>query len=150
MSSTCSGRCLCGQVTYEYVGSVGPANYCHCEDCRRCTGSAFNIGVRFRLADFRIVSGDPKGFTKQADSGRELTRYFCPECGSPLFTSAPKHPDFIYVKAGTLDDSSLVKPAEQHWVSSRVPWSRILPDLRGLSKGSDSPAVGLHASSASS
>ena len=78
-------RCLCGYITYEYSGPVGPAGYCHCEDCRRCTGSAFNISVRLSLAEFRITSGNPKPFTKRGDSGNELTRHFCPECGSPIF-----------------------------------------------------------------
>jgi hypothetical protein len=140
MPSILSGRCLCGHVTYECAGSAGPANYCHCEDCRRCTGSAFNLGVRLRLADFRITSGHPKGFTKRGDSGRELTRHFCPECGSPLFTSAPKHPEYIYVKAGTLDDPSLVKPTHQNWTASAVPWSRIDSNLSSFAKGPDSRA----------
>ncbi len=110
MASTITGRCLCGRVTYEYCGSVGPANYCHCEDCRRCTGSAFNIGVRVGFADFLITSGDPKQFSKHGDSGRELTRHFCSDCGSPLFTSAPRHPEHVYVKAGTLDDPLVCRP----------------------------------------
>ena len=130
MARTITGRCLCGRVTYEYDGSIGPANYCHCEDCRRCTGSAFNIGVRLSLDGFRITSGDPKGFTKRGDSGRELTRHFCPDCGSPLFTSAPKHPNDVYVKAGTLDDPSTVEPTHQNWMVSVVPWSQIGPGIR--------------------
>jgi len=141
MASSIFGRCLCGHVAYEYVGSIGPANYCHCEDCRRCTGSAFNIGVRLRLAEFRITSGNPKGFTKCGDSERELTRHFCPECGSPLFTSAPKHPDYVYVKAGTLDDPSVVQPTHQNWVVSAVPWSRIARGLRSFAKGGESHAA---------
>ena len=133
-----TGRCLCGDVRYEYAGEIGPANYCHCEDCRRCTGSAFNIGVRLELAAFRITSGHPKGFTKRGDSGRELTRHFCPECGTPLFTSAPKHPQHVYVKAGTFDDPSLVRPTHQNWLASAVPWSRIPADLRGFARSPDS------------
>jgi hypothetical protein len=130
------GRCLCGHVAYEYRGSVGPANYCHCEDCRRCTGSAFNIGVRFERAQLTFLSATPKGFTKRGESGTELTRHFCPECGSPIFTSSPKHPDHVFVKAGTLHDPTLVRPAHQSWVSSAVSWSRIDPALPSFSKGS--------------
>ncbi len=141
MVSTITGRCLCGRVKYTYRGSIGVANYCHCEDCRRSTGSAFNIGVRLRVVDFRIISGDPKRFTKRGDSGRELTRHFCPDCGSPLFTSAPEHPEHIYVKAGTLDDPTIVEPAHQNWVASAVSWSQIGPDLRSFSKGSAPSAV---------
>ena len=140
MASTIHGRCLCGHVVYQYSGPVGPANYCHCEDCRRCTGSAFNIGVRFTAADFHIVSGTTRGFAKQADSGSELTRHFCPQCGSPIFTSSPKHPEYIYVKAGALDDPTVVKPTHQNWVASGVPWSHIDRDIESFTKGRASPA----------
>lgn len=135
MEDVISGRCLCGRVAYQYCGEVGPASYCHCEDCRRCTGSAFNIGLRFASARFRIISGDPKGFTKLADSGNELTRHFCPDCGSPIFTSSPRHPGWVYVKAGSLDDPAIVKPERQSWTASAVPWSRIDPGLPSFSKG---------------
>jgi hypothetical protein len=128
------GRCLCGQVTYEYSGSIGPANYCHCEDCRRCTGSAFNIGVRFSRAEFHITAGNLRGFTKRGESGNELTRHFCLECGSPIFTSSPRHPDTVYVKAGTLDDPTVVRPSHQSWVASAVSWSRIDPEIASFPK----------------
>jgi hypothetical protein len=135
MSQTMTGGCLCGAVRYRYEGDIGPANYCHCSDCRRCTGSAFNIGVQVAAAGFRIVRGSPKGFTKAGDSGNQLTRHFCPGCGSPLWTSSPLHPEFHYVKAGSLDDPGLVRPAHQSWVVSRVPWATIGPDLPGDDRG---------------
>jgi hypothetical protein len=135
MAGTIHGGCLCGHIRYEYTGVVGPANYCHCEDCRRCTGSAFNIGVRIKLAEFRIVSGSPRGFTKRGESGTELTRHFCPECGSPIFTSSPKHPNYVYVKAGSLDEVLIVKPTHQNWVVSAVPWSQIGGDMASFTKG---------------
>lgn len=136
MPSIVKGRCLCGRIVYEYSGPVGPANYCHCEDCRRCTGSAFNIGVRFNRTEFQIVSGSPKGFTKRGESGNELTRHFCSDCGSPIYTSSPTHPEYVYVKAGTLNDPSIVKPSHQNWLSSAVPWSRIDPAIHGFHRGS--------------
>ena len=135
MAGIVTGCCLCGGVAFEYNGVVGPANYCHCEDCRRCTGSSFNIGVRLVRSEFRITSGTPRGFTKRGDSSQELTRHFCPNCGSPLFTSAPKHPDLVYVKAGVLDDPSLVQPTHENWVASAVAWRNISPDLRSFHKG---------------
>ena len=136
MGNGISGHCLCGNVAYEYLGEVGPAGYCHCEDCRRCTGSAFNISVLFDASKFRIISGDPKGFTKLGESGNELTRHFCPECGSPLFTSSPRHPDCVYVKAGSLDDPTLVRPEHQSWTASAVSWSRIEREIASFAKGS--------------
>ena len=40
-----TGRCLCGNVTYEFEGEPESMKNCHCNTCRRVTGSAFNIGV---------------------------------------------------------------------------------------------------------
>jgi hypothetical protein len=130
-----SGGCLCGSVRFTVVGRIVAAAYCHCSDCRRCTGSAFNISVPVDLANFKLLSGNPRGFTKSADSGNRLTRHFCPECGSPVFTSSPHHPDQVYVKAGAFDDPSVIVPAYQSWVGSSVPWSIIAPGLPSYAKG---------------
>jgi len=66
--SRITGGCLCGAIRYEYDGEPGPANYCHCADCRRCTGSAFEARL------FSVVRGNPSGFTKTGDSGNALLR----------------------------------------------------------------------------
>lgn len=133
------GHCLCGQVAFEYDGPVGKAGYCHCEDCRRCTGSAFNVSLSMERERLRLLSGQPKSFTKHADSGNKVTRYFCPECGSPLYTASPRHPDYVYVKAGILDDPGLVMPVHEKWAISEVPWSRIPPEVQRFERGTDSP-----------
>lgn len=130
-----TGRCLCGAIAYEYDGPVGPAGYCHCADCRRVTGSAFNVGVEFESKRLRFVSGTPRSFTKRGDSGNELSRHFCGDCGSPIFTSSPRHPAHVYVKAGTLDDPSLVVPAREIWTASAVAWGRIPSGLTSSARG---------------
>ncbi|MSP47831.1 MAG: GFA family protein [Alphaproteobacteria bacterium] len=135
MSPAITGGCLCGTIRYEYKSEVGPASYCHCTDCRKCTGSAFNVGVRVDAKLFRIVQGSPKEFNKAADSGNYLSRHFCSDCGSPLYTSSPRHPESLYVKAGSFDDPAVVRPAYQSWLSSKVPWAVIRADLPGFLKG---------------
>lgn len=116
MTATITGGCLCGDVRFAYNGTLGAAAYCHCSDCRKCTGSAFNVSVGVERKYFEIINGYPKGFTKKGDSGNELTRHFCSNCGSPLYTSSPRHPDLFYVKAGAFDDPTLVQPAYQSWM----------------------------------
>jgi hypothetical protein len=123
------GGCLCGSVRYRFDGPVGLANYCHCADCRRVTGSAFNVGIRLDVNLFRIERGDVRTFTKASDSGNLVSRSFCPECGSPLFTSSPMHPEHVFVKAGSLDDPSLVRPTMRIWTDSEVAWGFIDPAL---------------------
>jgi len=131
---TATGACLCGAVTFE-CDQLGPAGYCHCEDCRRCTGSAFNISVRCATSDLRILSGELGSFTKNGDSGCELTRHFCQSCGSPIFTSSPRDPAVIYVKAGVLDDPVLVRPALQCWTRSKVAWAILPSSIDSFEKG---------------
>ena len=135
VGSLVTGGCLCHGVRYEYVGPVGPAAYCHCEDCRHVTGSAFNVSVQLENSRFRVVSGNVKSYTKLADSGNSITRTFCPECGSPLFTSSPRHPEHIYLKAGSLDDPGIVLPIQQSWTDSAVTWRSIDPSLPSYRRG---------------
>lgn len=129
MTAETTGGCLCGGVRFAYRGTVGPAAYCHCADCRKCTGSAFNVSVGLARDRFTITRGTPRAFTKTADSGNELTRHFCADCGSPIYTSSPARPDKVFVKAGAFDDPTLIKPDKQSWVSSAVTWAQIDPDL---------------------
>jgi len=101
---------MCGAVRYECTGDPGNASYCHCDDCKRATGGPYTVGVLVRAADLRILCGQVKGYTALADSGRKITREFCPNCGSPLFTRAEKCHDSVFVKAGSLDEPERVRP----------------------------------------
>lgn len=131
---TVTGHCLCGAVTFE-CDELGSASYCHCEDCRRLTGSAFNVGVRCPSSRFRITSGELGSFTKKGSSGFELTRWFCRSCGSPIYGSSPLDSSIVYIRAGALDDPKVVKPNLQAWISSKVTWADIPLDIQTFPKG---------------
>jgi hypothetical protein len=50
---------------------------------------------------------------RSADSGNRILRYFCGDCGSPLFSFPDNTPDKTYVKAGVLDEVERVVPREE-------------------------------------
>ncbi|MHC4152933.1 MAG: GFA family protein, partial [Planctomycetota bacterium] len=75
----------------------------------------------------------------RADSGRKITRQFCPECGSPLFTRAEVCPDLVFIKAGSLDEPELIEPSYQTWTEREVPWAHINPALPAYPKGGSAP-----------
>jgi hypothetical protein len=135
MDKVITGGCLCGAVRYEYAGEVGESSYCHCDDCKRATGGPYTVGVVSVAARLRIVRGKVKGYTTKADSGRNITREFCPECGSPLFTRAEKCPDLVFIKAGSLDNPEVVRPSCQTWTERAVPWAYIDEHLPRYPKG---------------
>jgi len=136
MEKVLHGGCLCGSVRYEYTGEPQDASYCHCDDCRRATGDPYTVGVLVQAAKLRIVRGKVKGYTTTGDSGRKITREFCPQRGSPLFTRAEKYPDLVFIKAGSLDEPELIKPSYQTWTQCAVPWAYIDENLPSFPKGS--------------
>ncbi len=138
MKTILRGGCLCGAVRYECPGPLGEASYCHCDDCKRATGGPYTVGVLTPAATLRIVSGQVKSYTSIADSGRKITRQFCPECGAPLFTRAEKCPDLVFIKAGSLDEPQHVKPTCQIWTKCAVPWAYIDETLPRFPESSSS------------
>ena len=59
MPAAYQGKCHCGRVRYEIAGPVRQVVECHCESCRRITGSVWHpIGAR--LADVTITA--PESF----------------------------------------------------------------------------------------
>ena len=138
METMLRGGCLCGAVRYECPGNPEDASYCHCDDCKKATGGPYTVGVLVKAADLRMISGRVKGYTTIADSGRKITREFCPDCGSPLFTRAEKYPDLVFLKAGCLDEPERIKPSCQIWTKRAVPWAYIDETLPSYKESSQS------------
>lgn len=124
MNDHFDASCLCGGITLSYSGLIGPANYCHCEDCRRANGSAFNIGIRVQRKDLKVTAiSELIRYKYMSESGKEIERCFCGRCGSPIFTLHPDKPEYAWVKAGIVNDPSIVKPAYEIWTSDKVEWA---------------------------
>ncbi len=64
-----------------------------------------------------------------ADSGRQLKRGFCPQCGSNVLL-LPGFPDIIFIVAASLDDPSEFKPQQAIWTSSAQPWDMLDTNLQ--------------------
>jgi hypothetical protein len=102
---------------------------CHCKDCQRETGSAFAVAIVVPESALSI-EGETKTFSYTADSGRTARRSFCAECGSSLFARSAGFPGMTIIKAGSLDDTSGIRPTIEIYCDSAQPWV----DLRGGAK----------------
>ena len=127
------GGCLCGDVRYSASGEPKIASICHCKDCQKQSGSAFVEVVAVPDEAFSI-SGAVSSFTNAGDSGRKLTRHFCPRCGSMLTIEAEGFPGVILIMGGTLDDTSWFKPAVQLFCDSMQPWVTVSHDIKGFAR----------------
>jgi hypothetical protein len=116
---TITGGCLCGKIRYSADAEPAFVGLCHCHDCQKFTGSAFAAVIG--LPKWAVtVTGALKGFTKRGDSGKPIKRLFCPECGASVMDEAEAAP-LVMIAAGTLDDTSWVKPTTQIYCASAQP-----------------------------
>ncbi|KAH7137703.1 hypothetical protein EDB81DRAFT_597337, partial [Dactylonectria macrodidyma] len=80
---------------------------------------------------FKLISGSPKTFAKRADSGNNITSYFCGDCGTTPFPDGDSFPNLKIIKAGTLDDSGILnnaKPSLEGYAPSRLKWIPAIPE----------------------
>ncbi len=119
---THKGQCLCGQIKYEFPNDPAIAGVCHCKNCQRQAGSAFSTLAGVPKAEFSMT-GEPKLYLdSDTNSGNTVERYFCGNCGSPLYSVIPSQPDVLYLKTGTLDDTSQFTPMFHVWCSTKQRW----------------------------
>jgi hypothetical protein len=131
-----TGRCLCGEVRYAISETPLTMMYCHCEECRRATGSSLNTSIFVRREHFRLVAGESAVSSHETSPGN--LRHFCSGCGSPLFKYFPEPPGLMTVRAGTLDGDPGVRPAGHIWVSEKAPWYEIADGLPQYPRGPES------------
>jgi len=116
-----TGGCLCGRVRYTVTGEPAFSGLCHCRNCQRYTGSAFEALIAFPAASVS-VQGELKTYDDTGDSGQPVHRRFCPNCGSGVVNEVDALPGVTIVLAGTLDDPAAFKPTMDVYWSSAQSW----------------------------
>ena len=121
--SEIQGGCLCGKVRYS-AGEPAMCGHCHCVDCRKtsATGHATHVVV---AADSFVVTGELAAYERPADSGHLVTRYFCPNCGSAVYSTNSAMPHMTFVRASSLDDPDAVTPQMIVYASRAPSWDRL-------------------------
>ena len=127
--SAFSGRCLCGNVSYECLAEPKAIFNCHCEDCRRATGSVFGTNL-FVPEDQVEISGEVSSYSHTSDSGSTMTKLFCSNCGSLLFGKNSAKINVLSVRAGTVNQLGLIKPEVNVFMVSKVPSTSIDINLK--------------------
>lgn len=118
-----TGRCLCGKVSYSLEGDPIATAVCHCSHCQRQGGSAFSVNL-IAMWPQMTVTGEMAAYDEMGEKGDQVyvRRRFCSSCGSPILSEIMLSEGVIAVKAGTLDDTSDVKPTVEAWCVDRQPW----------------------------
>ncbi|MCC6534075.1 MAG: GFA family protein [Burkholderiales bacterium] len=129
-----SGRCHCGNISYEAEVDPSKVSVCHCSDCQMLSGSAYRASVQAPRETFTLRGGPPKIYIKTADSGNQRAHAFCPQCGTPVYSAALSDPAAYSLRVGCLDQRQQLPPSRQIWCQSALGWSSNLERIEQVSR----------------
>ena len=104
-----TGGCLCGDVRITASGRPNRVGLCHCLDCRKHHGALFYAAGMFPQ-EAVTITGDTRDYEG---------RFFCPRCGSSVFS---RYEDEIEIYLGTLDTPDQLTPTYESWTVRRESW----------------------------
>ena len=88
----------------------------------------------FFHSEYFEITGEVRWFDSIAESGNQMSRAFCPTCGTPLFAKSNARPQLIVTRIGSLDDPGLIAPEASIWTSEAPEWALLHPDLPQVKK----------------
>ena len=112
------GHCYCGAVRFEIEGESEWIGHCHCESCRRASGSVMTTFAGFRPEQVLFSGATPSRYTT-ADG---VTRSFCGQCGSPVSFEVDSRPDEIHLHLGLFDDLEQTVPTNHSFIEEKPNW----------------------------
>ena len=121
---TYKGSCLCGNITFEIIGEFEQFFLCHCERCRKDTGSAHAANLFSSSASLVWLSGEEKAKIFDFKSQGHI-KSFCSECGSAL-PHTQMDGRLLVVPAGSLDNDVPIMPQGHIYVGRKANWDEAL------------------------
>ena len=112
-----TGRCLCGDVRYQFTGAPLKVLHCHCESCRRHASAPITTFVCVPRESFHHLGAAPVAYA----SSPGVTRTHCGRCGSPISYASERNTQIdLYI--GTLDDPAAIVPTFHVHCAEQLPW----------------------------
>ena len=120
MNNVLTGSCCCGSVSFSLSDKFSRFYFCHCEQCRKLTGSAHASNLFTSPENIKWERGLDK--TKRFDHPtRSFSQVFCTECGSglPFVSQSGK---FLIVPAGSLNQEPTKAVDAQIFCNEQAKW----------------------------
>lgn len=141
MTDGMNGRCLCGNLQFAVRGKRLWVAHCHCDSCRRNTGSAVATFVGYNKEQLTYTRGERKFF----ESSPGVRRGFCADCGTPMTYEADRCPEEVHLYVSTLDEPGAYRPQLHVFFAERISWMDLnddLPRYQGLTPGTEPASWG--------
>ena len=117
-----SGSCLCGSVAYEIGGDSMHFFHCHCQRCRKATGTGHASNIIMRPDSVTWTAGEELLTRFKVPDAKRFATVFCNQCGSLMPRVAPDM-SVAVIPAGTLDNDPGIGPSARIFQGSKTDWS---------------------------
>jgi len=126
------GGCHCGQIKFRAEVDTDHILICHCTDCQTLSGSAYRTVAPAKEGTLEIISGKLKMYEKTAEDDSIRIQTFCPDCGTPIYSSPPQGTlGLFWIRVGAINQRDQLVPKNQIWARSSQTWTQ---DLSHMSK----------------
>ena len=121
------GGCQCGAVRLRVVAPPLTLYCCHCRECQRQSSSAFGMSMRLERGAVEVEWSSMAAHERDAGGPSAVVGHFCGRCGVRLIHARRGGPT-VNLKAGSLDDTSWLRPVGHIWTRRAQPWVRFEAD----------------------
>ena len=122
-NSTVKGSCLCGAVQYEVNGEAVRFYHCHCQRCRKATGTGHASNLMLKPeSSLSWIKGEEMLHRFKLPEAERFYTLFCQQCGSPMPRVVPEL-GAVIIPAGSLDSKPPMVPNGRIFWDSRAEWS---------------------------
>lgn len=135
MSET--GGCNCGSVRFELLNDPLFTHVCHCKQCQRSSGGAFNVSTIVLIQDLRFEDCSPDTHFVSGPTGNEYEVWSCDQCGCTIGGRTVSPAKEMVLRPGTLDDSTSIKPQAHIWIKEKQHWVIIDDELPSFDESYD-------------
>lgn len=130
LSQPLTGSCLCNKVQYQVTAPPFDADFCHCRQCQKSTGSVVGAWMDFKREHVSWLNEPPKEYA----SSEYVRRGFCPHCGSQVSFRDLRYPQYLTLSISTLSEPNTIKPNYHIYTDSQLEWFNTQDDCPRYAK----------------
>lgn len=140
MTITYTGSCLCGQLRYSALGDPKIVAQCHCEECRRTSGTGHAVGAMFAVSAVTFT-GKTSTYSYTSHNGSSVSKAFCATCASPIYGTNSNSPEYLTLTLGSMDEATDLAVQVVIFARDKQHWDQLTSDVASFDTQPDwSPA----------
>ena len=121
--ATVKGSCLCGSIQYEVTGEPQRFYHCHCQRCRKATGTGHaSLILVTPQTSISWTKGEDLLSCYKVPESERFYNCFCSQCGGAMPRVVPEL-DGVMLPVGSFDTPSPLQPQANIFWDSRAEWS---------------------------